>query len=125
MEKTTFKLEIHATGTHLSEIAKMIGAHNSRKVNIDIDVLTGYMIAKKAASEPCWSDYNLFIKPEGDNGQTIHVSCDNGKTFYMTITEVEPAADFPIGALMERIKLQEKIPQTPIYVTPVRGESHD
>ena len=86
---TEFKVEVSKSGQHFDSIIKMISTHNdpSNKVKIDMDVINGYLLAHRAMYPPL--NTGLFIKSEGENNQILHVSDDNGKTFYLTITERE------------------------------------
>ena len=80
-----FKIAIASfLGAYTKAVKKIIDSHNNGKVEIDIDVIVGYLLAKKAQDGK-----NIFIKSEGDNNQVIHVSQNGGHTFYMTIEEVE------------------------------------
>lgn len=84
--KTKFKVEIFKFGCHSQFLLEIIANHNEGKCNIDLDIMCGYMVAKKA-QYPALSDGKLFIKSEVDN--TIYVSDDGGETYYLGITECE------------------------------------
>lgn len=87
---TTFEVQIHGQGCNSAALLEMIANHNNGNVSIDIDVLAAYCEARRAQFfATCGKDRDLFIKTEGENGQTISISEDGGKTFYLTITEVE------------------------------------
>lgn len=83
MLKTKFKVEINGRGNHSEFLLKVIGNHNSGQSFIDLDIMAGYMLAKKA-EYPTLVDGRVAIKNDGD---TIHVSDDNGETYYLSITE--------------------------------------
>lgn len=85
--ETKFKVDIHKIGTCMNDLVIMTNNHNDRKVRIDIDVICGYLMAMKGMHP----SFNLHIKAEGENSQTLHISDDGGKTFYITITEQENA----------------------------------
>ena len=89
--KTLFIVQMHRKGEYMEDVFKMIQNHNAGEVNIDIDVLCGFLQAKKAM----YPADKLFIQTEGENGQTIHISDDGGKTIHTTITEIE-AQEYPI-----------------------------
>ncbi len=85
---TKFKVDIHATGYHLTELVTMIANHNSKKSRIDLDVIQGYLLGEKARM-PDSTPGKIELKIEGRNSQALHVSDDRGETFYLTITECE------------------------------------
>ena len=89
--KTKFIVQIYKRGEYSEDIFKMIANHNGGAVRIDLDVICGYLLAKKAMHP---TD-KLEIKTEGENGQTISISDDGGKTFHTTITERE-VHEYPI-----------------------------
>lgn len=89
--ETKFNLDIHKKGEYATDILNMISNHNGGKARIDIDVICGFLMAKKAM----YPHEKLFIKTEGENGQTVHISDDGGETFYLTITEQEKN-DYPV-----------------------------
>ena len=85
---TKFKIDIHATGYHLAELVTMIANHNSKRSRIDLDVIQGYLLGEKARM-PDNTPGKIELKSEGENNQTLHVSDNNGESFYLTITECE------------------------------------
>ena len=85
--KTKFKIEINGKGENLISICEVIANHNDGTSNIDLDSICGYLMFQKARFP--YSLKNLEIKTEGDNGQTIHISEDNGESYYLSITECE------------------------------------
>ena len=84
--KTKFKVEINAHGNHSDALLKMIGNHNEGLVSIDIDVIKGYLLAKKA-QYPSLTDGKVFFVPASTE-KSIAISDNEGETFYITITEV-------------------------------------
>jgi len=86
--QTKFKVDIHANGYHLDNLVKMIANHNAGISKIDIDVISGYLLAEKA-QKPDTTPGKIFLKTEGANRQTLHVSQDEGRTCYISITECE------------------------------------
>ncbi len=94
--ETKFNVDIHKKGEYANDILTMIANHNGGKVRIDVDVICGWLMGKKAI----YPQDKLFIKTEGANGQTIRLSDDGGETFYMTITEQEEN-DYPVTETCE------------------------
>ena len=89
--KTVFIIQPKKSGDYMLDVFAMIQNHNAGQVNIDLDVICGFLQAKKAL----YPKDQLFIQTEGENGQTIHISDDGGKTFHTTITERE-VLEYPI-----------------------------
>ncbi len=89
--KTVFVVQPHAKGDYMQDIFTMISNHNGGAVKIDIDVIIGFLQAKKAM----YPSDKLFIQQDGENNQTIHISHDGGATFHTTITERE-IQEYPI-----------------------------
>ena len=85
MTKTKFKIEVNGNGDDLNPIIAMIANHNQSKVKIDLDVIVGFLRGQQAMLPVTRKD--LTIKHEGHAPETIHISDDGGKTFYLTITE--------------------------------------
>jgi len=85
--KTKFKVDINAHGNHSDALLKMIGNHNEGLVSIDLDVIQGYLLAKKAQYPTLIDGRVVFTL----NGNSLSISDDEGKTFYITITEVNAA----------------------------------
>lgn len=90
---TKFIVQLHKKGEYMEDVFKMIQNHNAEIVNIDLDVIIGFLLAKKAM----YPKDKLFIKSEGENNQTIHISDDDGESFHTTITERE-VQEYPITA---------------------------
>lgn len=84
--KTKFKVEIKANGNHSTALLTMIGNHNEGLANIDIEVIKGYLLAKKA-QYPSLSDGKIFFVPASTE-KSIAISDNEGETFYLIITEV-------------------------------------
>ena len=82
---TKFKVTIHKTGEELTNITTMIAHHNSGKASIDLEDITGYMKARKALYPT--SNEKQVVKPDLSEPNTIHLSDDNGETFYLSIQE--------------------------------------
>ena len=89
--RTLFIIQPHSKGEYVPDILRMIQNHNEGKASIDLDVIIGYLQAKKAM----FPSDNLYILQDGDNNQSIHISDDGGKSFHTTITERE-IQDYPI-----------------------------
>ena len=89
--KTLFVVQPHKKGDYVNDVFTMIQNHNAGEVKIDLDVICGFLQAKKAM----YPKDKLFIQTEGENNQTIHISDDGGKTFHTTITERE-VEEYPI-----------------------------
>jgi len=83
MQKTKFKVQLHANGNHSNTLLQIIGNHNAGLANINLLVLCGYIKAK-AAQYPNISDGNEDVRWENDN--TIHIG-QKGKDPYLSITE--------------------------------------
>lgn len=104
--KTKFKVELHKQGCHTDFLIGIICNHNQGISNIDLDVITGYMMARKA-QYPSGDYGKLSLKTEGDNNQTIHISDDDGESYYLSITECE------MEELREEVELPDymKVPK--------------
>ena len=86
--KTKFKVDLQKKGCHTDFLTSVICNHNEGVANISLDIIIGYMLAKKAQF-PSLSDGRLSIETDTMKDKTIHISDDNGETFYITITECE------------------------------------
>ena len=85
--KTKFKLEINGKGENLTPICEVIANHNDGTSNIDLDGICGYLMFQKARFPNLLK--HLKINTEGDNNQTIHISENDGESYYLSITECE------------------------------------
>jgi hypothetical protein len=88
MQKTKFKVDILKSGTYNSPILKMIASHNEGRVLLSIPDFISYNILEKAQFP---ASANLFeIERDVFDEQTkFNVSEDGGKTFTLTIEEIE------------------------------------
>ena len=80
--KIKFKVEINSNGSDLTSIITMIANHNEGIANINNDVIASYILAKNAQ----YPSFKIKLKNDGD---TLHVSEDDGKTWYLSIQECE------------------------------------
>lgn len=85
MTKTKFKTELHANGEHFQAILQMVANHNSGLANIDLLTISGYVKAK-AAQYPTISDGRQVVIWDNKN-DTLHISSEEGKPPYLSITE--------------------------------------
>jgi len=82
---TKFKIEINGNGSELNSLVQMCANHNEGTAKITIDILEGYLQAQLALLP--LTRKGMVVKHENNAPETIHVSDNNGKTFYLTITE--------------------------------------
>lgn len=103
--KTKFKLEINGKGENLTQICEAIANHNDGTSNIDLDSICGCLMFQKARFPETYK--RLKILSEGDNNQTIHISDDDGESYYLSITECE------MEELREEVELPDymKVPK--------------
>jgi hypothetical protein len=84
MLKTKFTVQINAVGEFIDNLTRMIGNHNAGLVTIDLEVIKGFVKARQAE----WPTISKsLIKQDDNDPSTIHISQDNGETYYLSITE--------------------------------------
>ena len=82
---TKFKVIVHNQGRDLTDVISMAATHNSGKASINLEDIAGYIKARKALYPVLYTAHT--IKPDLTDPNTIHLSEDDGKTFYLTIQE--------------------------------------
>lgn len=82
---TKFKLIVKGKGYALNEIVSMVANHNSDKANINLEDIAGYIKSMKALYPTLFTA--CLVKPDLNEPNTIQISDDDGKTFYLTIQE--------------------------------------
>ena len=85
--KTQFKVNILSNGSHLTDIVTMVANHNGNVSKIDMDIICGYLMARKTLYPTLHNKTSIVTDLQDAN--TIHLSDDNGQSFYMSITECE------------------------------------
>lgn len=83
MTKTKFNIQLHRLGLHTEDICKMIANKNSGKINLDLEVVCGYIMGMNAK----YPAQKHSLKHEGANDQILHISDEEG--VYITLEEIE------------------------------------
>ncbi len=102
--KTKLKIDLLAFGNHTEAIVRMVCNHNAGIANVDFDIISGYVLAKKA-HWPQIIDGKVALKLEYPN---LSISDDEGETFYLVITECEMEELTPINNEAENIQHEQK-----------------
>jgi len=82
--KSKINVVIHKEGSSNPVILKAIGRHNGGDLTIDPQTLTGYILGQKIEYPNLYK--GISVIPEGD---TLHISEDNGESFTLSLTFTE------------------------------------
>ena len=84
---TKYKVSLFQTGAENNSLLTMIGNHNGGIVPVGLLDLVSYATTQKAQLPLTRAGFQITISPE--DSSTILVSEDGGKSFTLSITEIE------------------------------------
>ena len=84
-----YQVTIHKNGSENSFITTMIGNQNSEKGRFNLIDVISYLNCMKAAFPIANSGYTYLWDSFNPNGTTLHISEDGGKTFTLSLTQIE------------------------------------
>lgn len=82
--KTKISIDIRKDGNALYKIIKLIAGHNSGIANVTKSDIIGVLVAEKI-DYPSLNKNSFTSDETGSNGNLLHISDDNGETFYVTL----------------------------------------
>ena len=93
---TKFKVIVHKLGRDMNDIISMTSSHNLGDGSINLEDITGYIKARKALYPSLYAAHS--VKPDLNEPNIIHLSEDDGKTFYLSVQECtyEELIDNPV-----------------------------
>lgn len=82
---TKFKVNVNGKGSELTNITNIIAMHNSGEAKVNLEDIAGYLKCMKALLPNGYA--KLTLVPDKVEAGTIHLSDDEGETFYLSIQE--------------------------------------
>ena len=91
--KSKIVVDIHKEGNSNLIVLKAIGRHNGGDNLIDQQMITGYVLGQKIDYPSLYKEIKVT-----QDGDTLHISEDDGKTFTLSLTwtevhELQPVED--------------------------------